>query len=98
MNCIIDGKILPWEDRRYHEEETQVDICLSGFVGAVQVCEPGTVCAAGAGSEGGQGQETKCYRDRDGRLFLTRPEKDNIMGWVCLLVFMALATCGTSKE
>ena len=98
VNCITDGKVLPWEGRRYHQDEKPVaDICLSAFVGAVQVCEPGAACAAGAQGGGVRGEETECYRDRDGRLFLTRPEEENISGSVFLLIFMTIMTCGCLK-
>ena len=69
---------------------------MSELVGAVQVCEPGTGCAAGAHGGGGRGQEIDCYRDRDGELFLERPiylANDFIVGHaVFLLVFLVL-TC-----
>ena len=96
VNCIFEDKILPFAGRRFHAEEPQAAICVSELVGAVQVCEPGTGCAAGAHGGGGRGQEIDCYRDRDGELFLERPiylANDFIVGQaVCLLVFLVL-TC-----
>jgi len=97
VNCIFEDKILPFAGRRFHAREPQSTICVSELVGAVQVCEPGTGCAAGAHGGGGQGQEIDCYRDRDGELFLARPTylgDDFIFTWaVWLLVFLVGLTC-----
>jgi hypothetical protein len=98
VNCVLDEKILPLGGRRYHAEEPQAAICLSEFVGAVRVCEPGTGCATGAHGGGGRGQETECYRDRDGRLFLARPLAGDVSSAVGVLVFIGVATCCMFKD